>query len=73
MTEWKDSMSTDEKLLADEHWYYVPPYENEGHKIVDSAGQEVATFEDKESALKCVTTFNNQIDRANKKIEDNNG
>ena len=61
MSNWKDTMSTDEKLQADPKWYYIPPYKNEGHKIVDSAGQELATFEMKEHAVMAVESYNEII------------
>lgn len=61
MNDWKESMTVDEKLEADPKWYYVPPYSNEGHKIVDSAGQEVAVFEMKDQAIIAVQSYNNAI------------
>jgi len=61
MNEWKDSMSVEEKIEADPKWYYIPPYKNEGHKIADSAGQEVATFEMKDQAVMAVESYNNVI------------
>lgn len=64
MNNWKDSLSPDDKVSIDPRWYYVPQYANEGHKVVDSAGQEVATFEMKEHALACVSSYNQNIGKS---------
>lgn len=41
-------------------WYAVPPYKNEGWKVLNESGELVATFEDKEDCIKAVELFNQQ-------------
>ncbi len=41
-----------------QEWFAVPPYGNEGWQILNSKGELVATFEEKEECLKTVELYN---------------
>ena len=48
---------------TDKRWYYVPPYKkSEGEIVVNADGEQVAVFEMKEDALKCVNAHNKCIE-----------
>ncbi len=40
-------------------WYVVPPYKNEGWKVLNQKGEHVATFEDRHDAELAARLFNN--------------
>ncbi len=39
-------------------WYYVPPYRNEGHIVLDQNGELIANFEIKEDAELVIELYN---------------
>lgn len=41
-------------------WYALPPYKNEGWKILNEKGELVATFEDKTECENVVDLYNSQ-------------
>ena len=43
-----------------QEWFAVPPYKNEGWQILNSKGELVATFEEKEDCLAVVELYNNE-------------
>ncbi len=51
----KDVFNTTE---TKSRWYYVPPYRNEGHIVLNEKGEQVANFEDKDEAELAVELFN---------------
>ncbi len=46
-------------------WYYVPPYNGADHKVVNEAGEHVATFEDRDEAKLAVDLYNTNIHKLN--------
>ena len=50
------------RLSEDKKGYYIPPYrKNEPELVVDSAGQEIARFENKKDALQVVEIHNKTV------------
>lgn len=43
-----------------QEWYAIPPYRNEGWQILNSKGEFVATFEEKEECLAVIELYNNE-------------
>ncbi len=48
-------------------WYPVPPYNNEGWKIINEDGEHVAVFEDKEECIQTCKLHNHELSRTNAK------
>lgn len=50
-------------MRPDERWYPVPPYRNEGWKLLDDRGELVAVFECREHCEVAAELFNEHQER----------
>jgi len=44
---------------TNDRWYPVPPYKDEGWRVMNEQGELVATFESKQDCMRCVKEINN--------------
>ena len=47
--------------MKDKQWYPIPPYKNEGWKIINEDGEHVATFEIKEDCILACDLYNREF------------